>query len=79
MGAPRIDPIQPPYVMSMSTTPEKTRKLAREQMQAINEAGALLERVEMTMDTGTHIDALGHFTIADEMYNGYSAEESMGN
>jgi kynurenine formamidase len=79
MGAPRIDPIQPPYVMSMWTTAEKTRKLAREQMQAINEAGALLERVEMTMHTGTHLDALGHFTIADEMYNGYSAEDSIGN
>jgi len=79
MGAPRIDPFQPPYVMSMWTTAEKTRKLAREHMQAVNEAGVLVERVEMTMHVGTHIDALGHFTIADEMYNGYSAEESIGN
>jgi kynurenine formamidase len=79
MGAPRIDPFQPPYVMSMWTTAEKTRKLAREHLNAVNEAGVLLERVEMTMHVGTHIDALGHFTIADEMYNGYSAEDSIGN
>jgi kynurenine formamidase len=78
MGAPNI-PLQPPYVMCMWTTAEKTRKLAREQMQVVNEAGALLERMEMTMHVGTHIDALGHFTIGDEMYNGYSAEESVGN
>ena len=79
MGAPHIDPFQPPFVMSMWTTAEKTRKLVREHFNATNEPGVLLERVEMTMHVGTHIDALGHFTIADEMYNGYSAEESIGN
>lgn len=77
MGAPRIEPFMPPYVMSMWTT-EKTRKLARDHMQAVNEAGVLLERVDMTMHVGTHIDALGHFTIADEMYNGFSAQEIVG-
>jgi len=56
MGAPRIEPFMPPYVMSMWTTAEKTRKLLR----------------------GTHVDALGHFTIADEMYNGHSAQEAIG-
>jgi len=79
MGAPRLEPFQPPYVMSMWTTPERIRKFLREHMNAVNEAGVLLERVEMTMHVGTHIDALGHFTIADEMYNGYSAEDSLGN
>lgn len=79
MGAPRIEPFQPPYIMSMWTTAEKSRRMAREHMNAVNEAGVLLERVEMTMHVGTHIDALGHFTIADEMYNGYSAEDAIGN
>jgi kynurenine formamidase len=79
MGAPRIEPFMPPYVMSMWTTAEKTRKLLREHLNAVNEAGVLLERAEMTMHVGTHVDALGHFTIADEMYNGHSAQESIGN
>jgi kynurenine formamidase len=62
----------------MWTTAEKTRKLLREHMNAVNEAGVLLERAEMTMHVGTHVDALGHFTIADEMYNGHSAQEAIG-
>jgi kynurenine formamidase len=78
MGAPRIEPFMPPYVMNMWTTAEKTRKLLREHMNAVNEAGVLLERAEMTMHVGTHVDALGHFTIADEMYNGHSAQEAIG-
>lgn len=78
MGAPRIEPFQSPYVINLWTTPERCRKLLREHMNATNEAGVLLERVEMTMHVGTHIDALGHFTIGDEMFNGFSAEESVG-
>ena len=30
------------------------------------------------MHVGTHVDALGHFTIADEMYNGHSAQAAIG-
>lgn len=78
MGAPRIEPFQSPYVISLWTTPERCRRLLREHMGATNEAGVLLERVEMTMHVGTHIDALGHFTIGDEMFNGFSAESSVG-
>jgi kynurenine formamidase len=78
MGAPRIEPFMLPYTMTMWTSAERTRRLLRDQMQATNELGALLESVHMTMHTGTHIDALGHMTIADEMFNGFSAEESIG-
>lgn len=78
MGAPRIEPFMLPYTMNLWTSAEKTRKLMRDNMGATNEAGALLESIHMTMHTGTHIDALGHFTIADEMFNGFSAEESIG-
>ncbi len=41
-------------------------------------AGAFLERVEMTMHVGTHIDALGHFATDDEMYNGNSVTDCTG-
>ena len=78
MGAPRIEPFMLPYTMNMWTSAEKMRKLLRDQMHATNEFGALLESIHMTMHTGTHIDALGHATIADEMFNGFSAKESIG-
>jgi kynurenine formamidase len=79
VGAPRIEPFMPPYVMGMWTNAEKTRQLLRENMKAVNEAGVLLEWAQMTFHVGTHIDALGHFTIGDEMYNGNSAQEAIGN
>jgi kynurenine formamidase len=47
-------------------------------MGATNEVGALLESIHMTMHTGTHIDALGHFTIAAEMYGGRDAAAIVG-
>ena len=31
----------------------------------------------MTAHVGTHIDALGHFSIGDRLYNGLSAEETV--
>jgi kynurenine formamidase len=78
MGAPRIEPFMLPYTMNMWASAEKMRKPLRDQMHATNEFGVLLESIHMTMHTGTHIDALGHATIADEMFNGFSAEASIG-
>ena len=40
-----------------------------------NDAGTNLERVEMNMHTGTHIDALGHFSSGDFLFNGFCAPE----
>ena len=42
---------------------------------ATNDAGANVERIEMTTHVGTHIDALGHFCIGDRLYNGLSAAD----
>ncbi|MDF2234746.1 cyclase family protein [Albimonas sp. CAU 1670] len=72
--APRIPPNQTPYVMSMSARSASTLR-ARRAMGVENEVGSNLERVGMTMHVGTHIDALGHFTIGDRMFGGRSAEE----
>ena len=40
-----------------------------------NDAGSNLERAEMNMHTGTHIDALGHFSSGDFLFNGFCAPE----
>jgi hypothetical protein len=49
----------------------------RRRLGAGNDAGSDVEHMEMTAHVGTHIDALGHFTIGDRLYNGLSAAEVM--
>lgn len=75
--APRIPPNQTPYVMTLSTrSAGMVRHLGAHGVQ--NELGANLERMEMTAHVGTHIDALGHVTVGDRMYNGLSATDVVG-
>ncbi|MDP6345904.1 MAG: cyclase family protein [Alphaproteobacteria bacterium] len=76
-GAPRIEPNQTPYLITSSATSRNTLRY-RAGLGATNEVGANLERMELTMHVGTHIDALGHFTIGDRMYGGYSADQTVG-
>lgn len=76
-GAPLIPPNQTPYLLISSATSRNSMR-HRASLGATNEAGANLERIEMTTHVGTHIDALGHFTIGDRMYGGYSADETVG-
>ena len=77
MGAPRIHPVQSPYVIHSGATAANGIKRRRE-MGAENDAGSNLERIEMTVHVGTHIDALGHFTKGEEMYGGRSACDVVG-
>ena len=77
MGAPRIQPVQSPYVIHSGATAANGIKRRRE-MGAENAAGSNLERIEMTVHVGTHIDALGHFTKGDLMYGGRSAADEVG-
>lgn len=71
MGHPRIDPVIPPYLFGMWANPDTIRRVAREQFNATNDPGVFTERVSLCMHTGTHVDALGHYTIGDEMFNGW--------
>jgi kynurenine formamidase len=74
IGAPRFEPVQTPYLLLGAPNWQggiRRRRLAG----ATNDAGANLERIEMTTHVGTHIDALGHFTIGAEMYGGRDANE----
>ena len=77
MGAPRIQPVQLPYVIHSGSTAANGIKRRRE-MGAENDAGSNLERIKMTLHVGTHIDALGHFTKGDQMDGGRSADDEVG-
>ncbi len=74
MGAPYMPPNQTPYLMSIFGSWRDTIK-RRRKLGATNDAGTNLERVEMTMHVGTHIDALGHFSKGDMLYNGNCAAD----
>jgi kynurenine formamidase len=73
-GAPFMAPNQTPFLMSIWASWRDSIK-RRRGIGAINDAGSNVERAEMTMHVGTHIDALGHFSIGDHLYNGLSAAE----
>ena len=76
MGAPAIAPTQPPYLMMMwQTAKDSIRR--RRALGAENDAGTNLERIEMTVHVGTHIDALGHVVIGERMYNGTTASDEV--
>jgi kynurenine formamidase len=76
MGAPAFVPVQPPYLMSMWQTSRDSQK-RRAAIGATNNVGSNLERIEMTVHVGTHIDALGHFSIGDYLYGGRSAYDTV--
>ena len=73
-NAPYLLPNQTPYLLSIWASFRDSIK-RRRNTGATNDAGTNLERVEMTMHVGTHIDALGHFSIGNRLYNGFDAAE----
>lgn len=75
-GAPYMAPNQTPYLLSMFATWRDSLK-RRRKLGFTNDAGANLERMEMTTHVGTHIDALGHFSKGDRLYNGLDAAETV--
>ena len=76
MGAPGFKPAQTPYIMSASSTARNSVK-RRRAMGATNDAGSTLERIEMTTHTGTHMDALGHFSKGDYLYGGFKVDDTV--
>ena len=73
-GAPFMAPNQTPFLLSIWASWRDSIK-RRRQIGAKNDAGSNVERVEMTMHVGTHIDALGHFSIGGRLYNGLNAAD----
>ena len=76
VGAPYINPIQTPYVITLARTSKNMENFLRDNAGATNKVGFYLERIEMTTHVSTHIDALGHVTIAAELYNGLDREDA---
>ena len=72
--APYLMPNQTPFLQSIwASWRDSIRR--RRAAGATNDAGSNVERVEMTMHVGTHIDALGHFSIGGKLYNGLDAND----
>ena len=76
MGAPFMAPNQTPFLISIWASWRDSIK-RRRALGASNDAGANVERIEMTAHVGTHIDALGHFSKGDRLYNGLSAADTV--
>jgi kynurenine formamidase len=74
MGAPFMPPNQTPFLMSIFGSWRDTIK-RRRKLGALNDAGTNLERIEMTAHVGTHIDALGHFSKGEMLYNNNRAAD----
>lgn len=75
-GAPNMQPNQPPFLMMMwATWRDAIRR--RRRMGFTNDAGVNVERIEMTTHVGTHIDALGHVSDGERLYNGFDAGEAL--
>ena len=75
-GAPFMAPNQTPFLLSIWASWRDSIK-RRRLTGATNDAGANVERIEMTAHVGTHIDALGHFSKGDRLYNGFSAADTV--
>jgi kynurenine formamidase len=72
--APFLMPNQTPFLQSIwASWRDSIRR--RRAAGATNDAGSNVERVEMTMHVGTHIDALGHFSVGGKLYNGLNADD----
>jgi len=74
--APFMAPNQTPFLLSIWASWRDSIK-RRRTFGATNDAGSNVERIEMTAHVGTHIDALGHFSNGDRLYNGLSASETV--
>ncbi len=76
-GAPFMAPNQTPFLLSIwASWRDSIRR--RRAAGFRNDAGSNLERIEMTTHVGTHIDALGHFSIDDRLFGGVPAAETVG-
>lgn len=75
-GAPCMGPNQTPFLLSIFANWRDTIRRRRKAGHK-NDVGTNLERVEMTMHVGTHVDALGHVSTGDRMFGGVKAEDEV--
>ncbi len=79
VGHPALHPFISDYQFGMWSNADSSRRIAKEHLDAKNDPGVFTERVSLCMHTGTHVDALGHFTLGDEMFNGWDYRTSTNN
>lgn len=75
-GMPHL-PRHPPLVVAPYTTPYQSQRRWQERG-ARNLPGTASERVEINTHSGTHIDALGHWSNCNLTYGGLDARENYG-
>jgi kynurenine formamidase len=68
--APQFPGFQPPYVISMYKTSDRSERWIKNHLGAVNGLGFNIERIEMTVHVSTHIDSLGHVSIEGLLYGG---------
>jgi len=73
-GMPQL-PRHPPLVVAPFTTPYQSQR-RWEERGAKNLPGAASERVEINTHSGTHVDALGHWSNCNQNYGGIDAREN---
>lgn len=73
-GIPQL-PHHPPFVRTPYGTPYQSQQRWRER-NVKNEPGPAAERLEINTHTGTHIDALGHWSNLNRTYGGLDAREN---
>jgi kynurenine formamidase len=71
IGIPTHPFHHPLFYVTYRTVPESLKMFAEFE----NQIGAMNERVELVMHTGTHLDALNHISRGMKMYSGYDAGE----
>ena len=71
IGIPTHPFHHPLFYVTYRTVPESLKMFKDYE----NQVGAMNERVELVMHTGTHLDALNHISRGMKMYSGYDAGE----
>ena len=79
MQAPTHPVYLTPYFICLNHQPWASAKYEREITGATNDIGWAQERIEMDMHTGTHVDALGHATVAGRAFNNLPLLDVYGN
>lgn len=71
IGVPTHPFHHPLFYVTYRTVPESLKMFSAYE----NQVGAMNERVEMVMHTGTHLDALNHISRGMKFYSGYDAAQ----
>ncbi len=79
MQAPTHPVYLTPYFICLNHQPWASAKYEREVTGATNDIGWAQERIELDMHTGTHVDALGHATVAGRAFNNLPLLDVYGN